>query len=132
MLRNQFILVIQSKPDFESMWLMHNCAPHRRTNEVFHLLEELFNERIVASGYPKSKNKGIDWPPYSPDLKSCDSFLWSFFKDKVYPGNIKSIEDIKTAVQTVIESIDTSTLQRVIQNFAIRLRHIIATDGRHV
>ncbi|GBN28474.1 hypothetical protein AVEN_90995-1 [Araneus ventricosus] len=75
---------------------------------------------------------GIDWPPYSPDLNPCDSFLWGYIKDKVYAGNPQSIEDLKTAIQTVIESIETSTLQRVMQNFALRLRHIIATDGRHI
>ncbi|GBM34527.1 hypothetical protein AVEN_43185-1 [Araneus ventricosus] len=83
-------------------------------------------------GYPKSKNMGIDWPPYSPDLNPCDSFLWGYIKDKVYAGNPQSIEDLKTAIQTVIESIETSTLQLVLQNFALLLRHIIAIDGRHI
>ncbi|GBN87437.1 hypothetical protein AVEN_273730-1 [Araneus ventricosus] len=75
---------------------------------------------------------GIDWPPYSPDLNPCDSFLWGYIKVKVYAGNPQSIEDLKTAIQTVIESMETSTLQRVMQNFALRLRHIIAIDGRHI
>ncbi|GBN89992.1 hypothetical protein AVEN_204019-1 [Araneus ventricosus] len=75
---------------------------------------------------------GIDWLPYSPELNHCDSFLWGYIKDKVYAGNLQSIEDLKTAIQTVIESIETSILQRVMQNFALRLRHIIAIDGRHI
>ena len=87
MLRNQFIPVIQSEPDFESMWFMQDDAPHYRTNEIFHLLEEHFNERIVALGCPKSKNMGIDWSPYPPDLNPSDSFLWSYIKDNVYIGN---------------------------------------------
>ncbi|GBM80288.1 hypothetical protein AVEN_70362-1 [Araneus ventricosus] len=114
------------------MWFMQDGATPHRTNEVFDLLEEHFNERIVALGYPKSKNMGNDWPPCSPDLNHCDSFLWGYIKDKVYAGNPQSIEDLKTAIQTVIESIETSTLQRVMQNFALRLRHIIAIDGRHI
>ncbi|GBM52033.1 hypothetical protein AVEN_42047-1 [Araneus ventricosus] len=28
-------------------------------------------------------------------------------------------------------SVDVSTLQRFLQNFAIRLRHVIAIDGKH-
>ncbi|GBN95858.1 hypothetical protein AVEN_204265-1 [Araneus ventricosus] len=74
-LRNQFIPAIQSEPDFESMWFMQDGATPHHTNEVFDLLEEHFDERIVALGYPKLKNMGIDWPPYSPDLNPCDSFL---------------------------------------------------------
>ena len=44
----------------------------------------------------------------------------------------KSIADLKTAIQTVIESTEISTLHRVMQNLAISLRHVIATDGRHI
>ncbi|GBM18077.1 hypothetical protein AVEN_145746-1 [Araneus ventricosus] len=75
---------------------------------------------------------GIDWPSYSPHLNPCDSFLWGYIKDKVYAGNPQRFEDLKTAIQTVIESTETSTLQRVMQNFALRLSHIIAIDGRHI
>jgi len=46
---------------------MQNGAPPHRTNEVFHLLEEHFTERILSLGYSKSKNMGIEWEPYSPD-----------------------------------------------------------------
>ncbi|GBM56798.1 hypothetical protein AVEN_145974-1 [Araneus ventricosus] len=69
------------------MWFMQDGATPHPTNEVFDLLEEHFNERIVSLGYPKSKNMGIDWPSYSPDLNPCDSFLWGYIKDKVYAGN---------------------------------------------
>ncbi|GBM19638.1 hypothetical protein AVEN_107307-1 [Araneus ventricosus] len=29
-------------------------------------------------------------------------------------------------------SVDASTLQRFLQNFALRLRHVIAIDGKHI
>ncbi|GBL89341.1 hypothetical protein AVEN_225864-1 [Araneus ventricosus] len=29
-------------------------------------------------------------------------------------------------------SVDVSTLQRFLQNFALRLRHVIAIDGKHI
>ncbi|GBL70488.1 hypothetical protein AVEN_217785-1 [Araneus ventricosus] len=47
-LRNQLIPAIQSEPDFECMWFMQDFATPHRTNEEFDLLEEHFNERIVA------------------------------------------------------------------------------------
>ncbi|GBO12250.1 hypothetical protein AVEN_243118-1 [Araneus ventricosus] len=101
-----------SKRDgFRKHVVMQDGATPHCTNEVFDLLEEHFNERIVALGYPKSKNMGIDWPPYSPDLNPCDSFLWGYMKDKVYAGNPQSIEDLKTVIQAVIESTETLTLQ---------------------
>ena len=99
---------------------------------VFEVLEEHFGERILAMGYPECTGIGITYPPYSTDLNPCDSFLWGNIKDKVYANNPKTIAELKTAIQEVIESIDVSTLQRVLQNFAIRLRHIIAIDGKHI
>ncbi|GBL64025.1 hypothetical protein AVEN_118417-1 [Araneus ventricosus] len=30
------------------------------------------------------------------------------------------------------ESVDVSTLQRFLQNFSLRLRHVIAIDGKHI
>ncbi|GBN24099.1 hypothetical protein AVEN_4055-1 [Araneus ventricosus] len=54
-LRNQFIPEIQSEPHFESMWFMQDGATPHRTNEVFDLLEEHFNERIVAFGTQNRK-----------------------------------------------------------------------------
>ena len=46
-------------------------------------------------------------------------------KDNVYAGNPKCTEDLKTVIQTDIESTETSILQRMMQYFAIRLHHII-------
>ncbi|GBM20403.1 hypothetical protein AVEN_222107-1 [Araneus ventricosus] len=57
-LRNQFIPAIQSEPDFKSMWFMQGGTTPHRTNEVFDLLEDHFNERIVALGYPKIEKYG--------------------------------------------------------------------------
>lgn len=131
-LENDLIPIIQSDPDFEKMWFMQDGARPHRTNRVFEVLEEHFGERILALGYPEATGMGIAWPPYSPDLNPCDSFLWGNIKDKVYANNPETIAELKTAIQEVIESIDVSTLQRVLQNFALRLRHIIAIDGKHI
>ncbi|GFU92084.1 hypothetical protein TNCV_1659161 [Trichonephila clavipes] len=38
----------------------------------------------------------------------------------------------ETTIPEVIDSTDVPTLQRVMQNFAIRLGHIIANDGKHI
>ena len=72
----------------------------------------------------------IDLSPYSPD--PLQIIFVELHQRQSFPWNPNSIENLKPATQTVIESIETSTLQRVMQNFAIRLRHIIDTDGRHM
>ena len=64
------------------MCFMKDGASPHRTIEMFHLLEEHFNERIAVLGYPKSKNMGTDWPPYSSDLNPSDSFCGVISKEK--------------------------------------------------
>ncbi|GBM56595.1 hypothetical protein AVEN_133076-1 [Araneus ventricosus] len=41
---------------------------------------------------------------------------------------------IKCAIEKFerTSSVDASTLQRFLQNFALRLRHVIAIDGKHI
>ncbi|GBM66238.1 hypothetical protein AVEN_244488-1 [Araneus ventricosus] len=45
-----------------------------------------------------------------------------------------SVITIKNAIEKFERtgSVDVSTLQRFLQNFALRLRHVIAIDGKHI
>ncbi|GBM35257.1 hypothetical protein AVEN_45524-1 [Araneus ventricosus] len=45
-----------------------------------------------------------------------------------------SVIAIKNAIEKFkrIGSVDVSTLQRFLQNFALLLRHVIAIDGKHI
>ncbi|GFV98015.1 uncharacterized protein TNCV_4447761 [Trichonephila clavipes] len=108
-----------------SDWLLDGAQPYRSRRE-FDVLEENFGNRILALGYLEASGIRLDWPPHSPDLNSCDSFsLGGYINDKEYSNNPKIITERKTATQEVIHSLN------VRQNFAIRLHHIIANDGRH-
>ena len=56
------------------------------------------------------------WPPRSPDLTSCDFFLWGYVKDNAYkpplPQNVRELQDrFRAAVQTI----DGNMLKRVWQ-----------------
>ncbi|GBO34867.1 hypothetical protein AVEN_148337-1 [Araneus ventricosus] len=45
-----------------------------------------------------------------------------------------SVITIKNVIEKFerTDSVDVSTLQRFLQNFALRLRHVIAIDGKHI
>ncbi|GBM04701.1 hypothetical protein AVEN_44838-1 [Araneus ventricosus] len=51
---------------------------------------------------------------------------------------LKTTSPSVITIKNVIEkfertgSVDVSTLQRFLQNFALRLRHVIAIDGKHI
>ncbi|KAJ4445793.1 hypothetical protein ANN_12478 [Periplaneta americana] len=47
------------------------------------------------------------WPPRSPDLTSCDFFLWRYIKDSVYvpplPSELNDLRRIEAAVASITE-----------------------------
>lgn len=113
-------------------WFMQDGARPHRTADVFNFLNEYFDDRVIALGYPKHTGSGVDWPPYSPDMNPCDFFLWGHLKDQVYRQNPKTIEQLKQYISSACEAIPPDTLSKVSGNFIQRLRHIIATHGGYV
>ena len=50
----------------------------------------------------------IEWPPRSPDLKPCDSFLWGHLKNEVYatpPINVDILKIRITAEVNILRRI---------------------------
>ncbi|GBL78653.1 hypothetical protein AVEN_65228-1 [Araneus ventricosus] len=43
-----------------------------------------------------------------------------------------SVKTMKNVIEKFERTVDVSTLQRFLQNFALRLRHVIAIDGKHI
>jgi hypothetical protein len=53
-------------------------------------------------------------PPRSPDVTTCDFFLWGYVKDQVYvPPLPISIPELKVQIRTTIETITADMLQTV-------------------
>ncbi len=62
------------------------------------------------------------WPPYSPDLNSCDYFLSGFLKDKVFSEKITQIcSEIKEEI-----------CKNVINNLIYRLHYCIKKSKKHL
>ena len=64
---------------------MQDGATAHHTKEVFEAIYNVYGNRVIGLGYPKFAHGGIEWPPYSPDLKPCDFFLWGTLKITVIP-----------------------------------------------
>lgn len=129
-----FIPIIQSNIDIDKIWFLQNGARPHRTKKGFYILEEYFGDRILALEYAEDTKIWLAWTSYSPDMNTCDSFLWIYIKGNEHRKNIKSIAKLKTAIQEAIDndSIKVPTLQQVMQNFAVRLHHIIVNDDSHI
>jgi hypothetical protein len=56
----------------------------------------------------------LRWPPRSPDLTPCDSFLWGYIKDRVFvPPLANTLVDLRAHITAAITEIDPNMLQSV-------------------
>ena len=128
----QFVATQQALEDQpESAWFMQDGARPHRTAQVFEFLQEYFDNRVIALDYPSFSGKGMDWPPYSPDLNLCDYFLWGALKDTVFQKSPTTVQELEQLICESCATISIDTLQKVTQNFVFRLRQLCTAKGGH-
>jgi len=71
----------------------------------------------------------VEWTARSPDISSCDVFLWGYLKEKVFKHPPRSLEDLKERIQQEIDSIPPELTRRVMKSFRERLQQCVANDG---
>jgi len=83
----------------------------------------------------KFKDRFIDkkrWPPKSPDLNPCDFYLWAYLKSRVYNPLPKTLNELKSNIETQIKNITKDELKRVFLNFEKRCDLVIEAKGGHI
>ncbi|KAA6374034.1 MAG: putative Mariner Mos1 transposase, partial [Streblomastix strix] len=73
----------------------------------------------------------IPQPPYSPDLSLADFYLFGYLKGALKGRNFTTAEDALEATTEVLNKIDSRTLLRVFNNWLIRLRYVIDSNGEY-
>jgi len=124
-LREKFIPFAQGVDMVQNCWFQQDGARPHRTLSVFELLEEHFHNRIIGLDSKKYTGGGVEWPAYSPDLNPCDYFLWGYLKDRVYRSAPTTIDQFKNNIKTEINAIGSEVHNRVIDNFLVRLCHLV-------
>ena len=108
--------------------MQDGARPHR-TADVFEGLNEHFSDRIIELDYPSHLQGGIEWPPYLPDLNSCDYYLWGYLKRQTSPMNLP---ELKTPLTTSVDTIDNEACSRVMVGFQNRLTAVLVKDCAHL
>jgi hypothetical protein len=62
----------------ENVWFQQDGPTAHTSNHSLGILREIFPGHVV------SLRGDIGWPQSSPDLTSCDFFLWGYLKAQVY------------------------------------------------
>lgn len=108
--------------------MQDGARPHR-AEQVFRFLDEFFRNRVIALYYPKFSDAGMDWPPFSPDLTPCIYVLGGTLKHNVYQNHPTTLEELESFICVATESISVETLQDIIVNFILCLRHLCTASG---
>ena len=69
--------------------------------------------------------------PRSPDLSSCDFYLWGTLKQKVYANNPHNLDQLKENITNAIRRITREELQAVSANVVKRAQKCIDVNGEH-
>ncbi|EGI61317.1 FLJ37770-like protein [Acromyrmex echinatior] len=83
---------------------------------------------IVANYLARSNTPVIPQPPYSPDLASCDFFLFPRLKRELKGKHWESVENIQKHVTTFLRDIPVEEFQRTFQAWQTRLRKCIDSE----
>lgn len=120
MLTDYFIPNTTGHDCIDNWWFMQDGARSHRTEQVFDILEEQFDHRLIALDYRLPGR--ITWPPFSSDLNIRDFFLWGCLKDRIYKKPVASLIDLKGRIESEIQNINSSgVLPSVVNNFKSRL-----------
>lgn len=110
----------------QNAWFQQDGATAHTSRASLQLLREMFPGRLI------SLRGDISWPARSPDLTSCDFFLWGYLKAQVFKHRPTTVRQLKEAIRLEIRRIPQEMLARVMQNFRNRLRQCCDNGGQHL
>ena len=83
---------------------------------------------LVTDYLTKMGIKTVPHPPYSPDLASCDFWLFPKLKEKHRGCRFETIEEMKEAVTKVIDTLTQEDFDGAFQKLLERYNMCIATE----
>jgi hypothetical protein len=105
---------------------MQDGAPPHFANAVSAWLDEEFPGRWLGQHGPQ------EWPAISPDLTPCDSFLWGWGKNEVYPTKPSTLEELEARIQDVITNVPHNFLQKTVDSIPGHLRKLVDITGAYI
>ena len=93
-----------------------------------HTSQFLMSYVYEAFGEERTVSTGL-WPPTSPDLSTCDFYLWGNLNGKVYSNTPHTIEELKTNIRSAIAEITPNELAKVAGNMLKRAESCIQVHG---
>jgi len=127
MLENFFTPQLAHYEVNDETFFQQDGATSHTAQVSMNIVNRLFPNHVI------SKNGDIEWPSRSPDLTTCDFFLWGYLKSKVYQDNPpRTIEALKERIRQEVVQIPLAMLRKVMSQFEVRLEECVRLNGRHL
>ena len=108
------------------IWFQQDGATCHTARKTMDLLHSRFGEQFISRLGP------VDWPPRSCDITPLDFYLWGYVKSKCFMDKRATIEALEANITEVISEIPTEALERVIQNWCLRMDVLKRRCGQHL
>ena len=113
---------------FSHLWWAQDGAPAHTYVNISTWKTEFFRHTIIALHHRH------EWPPRSPDLTPCESFLWGYLESKVYATAPSDLPDLTQRIIDEADAVkrDPQLVKRAVRDMLQRARQCINNGGRHV
>jgi hypothetical protein len=98
----------------QSFFFQQDGATCHTSQVSLQRVHEVFSEEQTVSKHL--------WQPRSPDLTTCDYFLWRHLKSTMYETNPHAIQELKDNISHAVAAIGVTSLCRVYLNMIRRAR----------
>lgn len=103
----------------------HDGHPAHSARIVTNYLNNTFGDRWIGRHGP------IHWPARSPDLTTCDFWLWGYLKSKVYQRRVQNVEDLRERIIDAVENIAADMVQRSVHSALYKVQMCRQVNGEH-
>ena len=105
------------------MWFQQDGATCHTARAAMTKLRAAFGEQFISRSGP------VNWPPRSCDLTPLAFFLWGVVKAHYYMDKPATIDALEANIEAFIREIPADMLERVCQNWTLRMGHLQRSRG---
>ena len=102
------------KRKIKKLWWQQDGAPCHTSHKSLNKLKGIFGDRIISNNFETK------WPSRSPDLNPLDYSFWGMAMKEVWDKHPKSIDELKTVVETFFSSLSEDLVRRTVANILKR------------